>query len=62
MINEIFYHDVNHYISCTSTWGWLCDSESSICEVFYIFLLIVLWSIRLHVPVYVKECMTDYLI
>ena len=67
-IKKIFYPDFNHYIWSTSTCVRLRDCESLTCDNYYFlsfiytFLLLLLWSIRLHVPVSVRDCTIDYLI
>ena len=54
---KFFCHDVNHYIWSTSTFIRFHDSECLTCVN---FSLVLLWSIRLHVPVSVTECTIDY--
>ena len=53
--------NVNHYVWSTSTCVSLHDWENLACDNFYLYI-VLLWSIRLHVPVSVRECMIDYLI
>ena len=64
-IKKIWDLDLNNYISSTSTCVRMRDCECLICENYYFIytiLLLLLWSIRLHVPVSVRECTIDYLI
>ena len=55
-----FYFDLNHNIWSTSTCVRMHDYERLTCENYYFisliytFLLLLLWSIRLHVPVSVR--------